>query len=73
MLLSGFPMGSVLAAKAYAWVVPRSSWRVLFCLGVIPVALAVYLRRRLPEAREWREERGRDGAPAGRSPAAAER
>ncbi|WP_225849284.1 sialate:H+ symport family MFS transporter [Streptomyces sp. HPF1205] len=53
MLLSGYPLGSVLAAKTYAWVVPHSSWRVLFWIGVLPVVVAVYLRRRLPEAAEW--------------------
>ncbi|MDI5967195.1 sialate:H+ symport family MFS transporter [Streptantibioticus silvisoli] len=53
MLLSGYPLGGVLAAEAYGWVVPHSSWRVLFWIGVVPVAVAVYLRRRLPEAAEW--------------------
>jgi SHS family sialic acid transporter-like MFS transporter len=53
LLLSGYPLGSVLAAKAYAWVVPNSSWRVLFFIGIVPVAVALYLRRGLPEAREW--------------------
>jgi SHS family sialic acid transporter-like MFS transporter len=55
MLLSGYPLGSVLAAKTYAWVVPHSSWRVLFWLGIIPVVLAIYLRKRLPETKEWTE------------------
>ncbi|WP_037911003.1 sialate:H+ symport family MFS transporter [Actinacidiphila yeochonensis] len=55
MLLSGYPLGSVLAAKAYAWVVPHSSWRVLFWIGILPVVLAIYLRRRLPEAAEWQQ------------------
>ncbi|MBM9502961.1 sialate:H+ symport family MFS transporter [Actinacidiphila acididurans] len=53
MLLSGYPLGSVLAAKTYAWVVPHTSWRVLFWIGVVPVVVAIYLRRRLPEAVEW--------------------
>jgi MFS transporter, SHS family, sialic acid transporter len=53
LLLSGYPLGSVLAAKTYAWVVPSSSWRVLFFIGIVPVAVALYLRRALPEAREW--------------------
>ncbi|MFI1093241.1 sialate:H+ symport family MFS transporter [Streptomyces sp. NPDC020917] len=57
MLLSGYPLGSVLAAKTYAWVVPHTSWRVLFWIGVLPVVLAIYLRRRLPEAAEWQQAR----------------
>lgn len=60
MLLSGYPLGSVLAAKAYAWVVPQAGWRVLFWLGVIPVGLAVYLRKRLPETRDWTEFSARE-------------
>ncbi len=55
MLLCGYPMGSVLAAKTYAWVVPHTSWRVLFWIGVVPVVLAIYLRRRLPEAADWEQ------------------
>ncbi len=66
MLLSGYPLGSVLAAEAYGWVVPHSSWRVLFWIGALPVAVAVWLRRRLPEAAEW--QRARD---AGERPVAA--
>jgi SHS family sialic acid transporter-like MFS transporter len=54
MLLSGYPLGGVLAAKVYAWVVPHTNWRVLFWIGIVPVILAIYLRRRLPEATEWK-------------------
>lgn len=43
----------MLAAKTYAWVVPHTSWRVLFWIGILPVVLALYLRRRLPEAADW--------------------
>jgi SHS family sialic acid transporter-like MFS transporter len=57
MLLSGYPLGSVLAAKTYAWVVPHTSWRVLFWIGIVPVILAIYLRRRLPEATDWKAAR----------------
>ncbi|WP_329372032.1 sialate:H+ symport family MFS transporter [Streptomyces sp. NBC_00669] len=66
MILSGYPLGGVLAAKVYAWVVPHSSWRVLFWIGVLPVVLAIYLRRRLPEATEWKE-----AADSGRRPVSA--
>lgn len=57
LLLSGYPLGSVLAAKTYAWVVPHTSWRVLFWIGIVPVVLAIYLRRRLPEATDWEQAR----------------
>ncbi|MER7678520.1 sialate:H+ symport family MFS transporter [Streptomyces sp. NPDC096934] len=65
MLLSGYPVGSVLAAEAYRWVVPHSNWRVLFWIGILPVVLAVYLRRRLPEAAEWQQEHDTGARPAG--------
>lgn len=63
MLLSGYPLGGVLAAKTYAWVVPHSSWRVLFWIGIVPVIVAVYLRRRLPEAGEWQKARDAGARP----------
>jgi MFS transporter, SHS family, sialic acid transporter len=65
MLLSGYPLGSVLAAECYSWVVPHSSWRVLFWIGVVPVALAIYLRRSLPEAAEWQRAHDSGERPAG--------
>ncbi len=65
LLLSGYPLGSVLAAEAYGWVVPHSGWRVLFWIGAAPVALAVYLRKRLPEAAEWQRAHDAGQRPAG--------
>lgn len=58
LLLSGYPVGTVLAAECYAWVVPATNWRVLFWIGILPVVLAVWLRRRLPEAKDWQEAYG---------------
>src|SRR3954447_1814594 len=52
-LLSAYPIGSILAAQAYALIVPNTSWRWLFVLGLVPAALALVLRRSLPEAEEW--------------------
>ncbi|MDX6331125.1 MAG: transporter, family, sialic acid transporter, partial [Streptomycetaceae bacterium] len=60
ILLSGYPLGAVLAAKCCAWIVPHADLRVLFWLGVLPVVLAIYLRGRLPEARERRESSERE-------------
>ncbi|GGO83824.1 sialate:H+ symport family MFS transporter [Wenjunlia tyrosinilytica] len=65
MLLSAYPIGAVLAARAYDLIVPHAGWRWLFYAGILPVALALWLRRSLPEAGEWSREvgrRGREGA-----------
>ncbi|PXY27512.1 MFS transporter [Prauserella muralis] len=55
-LLSAYPIGTVLAALAYEVVVPQLGWRWLFYVGIVPIALTLYLRRALPEAAEWKAE-----------------
>ncbi|MTD15331.1 MFS transporter [Nakamurella sp. YIM 132087] len=57
-LLSAYPIGTVLAAQVYHLITPQLSWRWLFFIGIIPIALTLYLRRALPEAEEWKAEVG---------------
>ncbi|HEY3685120.1 MAG TPA: MFS transporter [Streptosporangiaceae bacterium] len=56
-LISGFPLGGMLASVLYPLVVPHFGWRSLFFLGLAPIVLAVYMRLRLPESEEWKAER----------------
>ena len=52
-LLSAYPIGVVLASQLYPLVVPHLGWRWMFFIGLIPAAVALWMRRVLPEAQEW--------------------
>ncbi|WP_327270275.1 sialate:H+ symport family MFS transporter [Streptomyces sp. NBC_01218] len=55
-LISGFSLGSVLAAQVHDWVVPSLGWRWMFFLGIVPIVIALWMRRALPETGAWTEE-----------------
>ncbi|MBB5937269.1 sialate:H+ symport family MFS transporter [Streptomyces zagrosensis] len=52
-LISGYAGGTIIASKLYEWVVPQWGWRWMFWIGVLPVLVALWVRRSLPEAEEW--------------------
>jgi MHS family proline/betaine transporter-like MFS transporter len=62
---SGFPAGYVLASLVFAFIARLVGgeamldygWRVSFATGVIPVFLAIYIRRMLPESPEFERAR----------------
>jgi MHS family proline/betaine transporter-like MFS transporter len=62
---SGFPAGYVIASLVFALVshlagseaMLEYGWRISFATGVIPVFLAIYIRRMLPESPEFERAR----------------
>ncbi|SNV17882.1 Sialic acid permease [Dermatophilus congolensis] len=64
-LISGFSIGAGITAQVYALIEHLCSgtaaepyaWRILFALGIIPIGLALWLRRALPEAGDYAQMR----------------
>ena len=71
-LISGFSVGAGVTAQVYALIEHLTrgtsaepyTWRILFALGIIPIVLALWLRRALPEAADFAKMREEQAARA---------
>lgn len=54
---TGAPFGIVLASIIGGFVEPVIGWRACFLLSVLPAALVIVIRKRLPESDVWTERR----------------
>lgn len=55
VLGAGYSVGYALASLLAGWIVPVYGWRLLFLCSLAPVALALYMRRVIPEPPGWQE------------------
>ena len=67
-LLSGYAFGVIAAAQVDKYFVtwvdsvhPGWGWRALFLTGIVPIVVAIYMRRTLPEAADWSEAKEKGG------------
>lgn len=63
LMQSGFAVGYGLAAAVAALVLPNWGWRTVFFVGLLPAALALWIRHGVPESAAWLEERRRPSSP----------
>lgn len=56
-LQAGWSVGYIVATLLAGWILPTYGWRYLFYVAIIPVVLAVAMRRLVPEPKAWLEAR----------------
>jgi len=52
-LQAGWSVGYIVATLLAAWLLPSYGWRYLFYVALIPVVLAILMRRLIPEPATW--------------------
>jgi MFS transporter, putative metabolite:H+ symporter len=56
---AGFPAGQITAAFIGLLIIPNFGWRVLFFVGIVPMALLWFIRRSVPESIRYLLAKGR--------------
>lgn len=57
ILQQGYPVGYLLGAILYPFVVPNLGWRPLFFIGALPALLSLFIRAKVKESPVWEQER----------------
>ena len=57
ILQQGYPVGYLLGAVVYPFVVPHLGWRWMFFVGVLPALLSLFIRTKVKESPAWLEGR----------------
>ncbi|KAF1072028.1 MAG: putative metabolite transport protein YjhB [Pseudomonas citronellolis] len=52
-LQAGWSVGYIVATLLAGWILPTHGWRYLFYIAIIPVVLAVMMRKLIPEPAAW--------------------
>ncbi|MFT3691350.1 MFS transporter [Paenirhodobacter sp.] len=52
-LQAGWSVGYIVATLLAGWLLPTYGWRYLFYVAIIPVVLALVMRRAVPEPQSW--------------------
>jgi len=57
ILQQGYPVGYLLGAVLYPFVVPHLGWRGMFFIGVLPALLSLFIRSKVKESPVWEQGR----------------
>jgi len=55
---SSWAFGFALAAVVAGVMLPRTGWRYVFFVGILPALLTLWIQKRVPESELWRQHRG---------------
>lgn len=64
LVQSTWAIGYALAAILVALILPRWGWRLIFCVGIAPALLAIWIRHDTPEPVLWKDRQTQSVAPA---------